>query len=134
VGLALESRAVAIGEMALLSPGALYQVLSNQRFPYVLTNKVRRRPRAYVLLPHVLVAEWIFITWILGALKAGSLHPLLHLSAAGAAIGSLIVAATERMIFPDPFDPSLLSRDARSSIKTDELHDVNAQESARRAS
>ena len=60
--------------------------------------------------------------------------PLLHLSAAGAAIGSLIVVATERMTFPDPFDPSLLSRDAPSSIKTDELHDVNAQEPAQRAS
>jgi cellulose synthase (UDP-forming) len=113
---------------------AIYQVLSNQRFPYVLTNKVRRRPRVYVLLPHVLVAELIFIAWILGALKSGSLNPLLELSAAGAIIGSLIVVATERMTFPDPFDQSLLSRDTSSSIKTDELHDVNAQEPAQRAS
>ena len=113
---------------------AIYQVLSNQRFPYGLTNKVRRRPRVYVLLPHVLVAELIFIAWILGALKSGSLNPLLELSAAGAIIGSLIVVATERMTFPDPFDQSLLSRDTSSSIKTDELHDVNAQESAQRAS
>ena len=82
----------------------------------------------------MLVAESIFIAWIIGALQDGSLNPLLHLSAAGAAIGSLIVAATERMTFPDPFDPSLLPRDARSSIKTDELHDVNAQEPAQRAS
>jgi hypothetical protein len=38
------------------------------------------------------------------------------------------------MTFPDPFDPSLLSRDARFSIKTDELRDVNAQEPAQRTS
>jgi cellulose synthase (UDP-forming) len=113
---------------------ALYQVLSNQRFSYVLTSKVRRRPHPYVLLPHALAAGVIFIAWIIGAFKDGCLHPLLHLSAAGSAIGSLIVAATERMIFPDPFDPSLLSRDARFSIKTDELRDVNAQEPAQRTS
>jgi hypothetical protein len=76
----------------------------------------------------------VFIAWIVGALKSGSLNPLLDLSAAGAAIGSLIVAATERMTFPDPFDPTLLSRDAPSLIKTDELQDRNSQEPAQTAS
>jgi cellulose synthase (UDP-forming) len=113
---------------------ALYQVLSNQRFSYVLTSKVRRRPHPYVLLPHALAAGAIFIAWIVGALRDGSLHPLLHFSAIGATIGSLMVAATERMTFPDPFDPSLLSRDARFSIKTNELGAVNAQEPAQRTS
>jgi hypothetical protein len=61
---------------------ALYQVLSNQRVPYVLTSKVRRRAHAYVLLPHVLVSVLIVLAWIVGAFKAGSLHLLLHLSAA----------------------------------------------------
>jgi cellulose synthase (UDP-forming) len=113
---------------------ALFQVLSNRRFPYALTSKVRARAQAYVLLPHVLVAELIFIAWIIGALEGGSLHPLLHLSAAGIGIGSLVVAATERMTFPDPYNPSLRSRFARFSMKTDKFHPVNAQESAQRAS
>jgi cellulose synthase (UDP-forming) len=113
---------------------AVYQVLSKRRFPYLLTSKVRARAQAYVLLPHVFVAELIFIAWIVGALKDGSLHPLLHLSAAGAGIGSLVVAATERMAFPDPYDPSLLTRDAPSSLKTDELRDVNAHYPAQGAS
>ena len=87
---------------------ALCQVLLNRRFPYELTSKVRRRARPYVLLPHVLISVLIVIAWIVGALKAGSLHLLLHLSAAGAGIGSLIIAATERMTFPEPFDLRLL--------------------------
>jgi hypothetical protein len=76
----------------------------------------------------------IVITWIVGALKDGSLHPLLHLSAAGGVIGNLIVAATEHMTFPDPFDSSLLPRDALSSIWTDKRHDANAQEAVQKAS
>ena len=113
---------------------AVYQVLSDRRFPYVLTSKVKAPADTYILWPHVLVAELLVLAWIVGALKDGSLHPLLHIWAAGAAIGSLLVALTELMSFPDPYDPTLLTRDAPSSLKTDELRDVNAHYPAQRAS
>jgi hypothetical protein len=111
---------------------AVYQVLSDRRFPYVLTSKVKAPADTYILWPHVLVASLLVLAWIVGALKGGSSHPLLHICAAGAVIGSLLVALTEHMSFPDPYDPSLLlTRDA-PSLKTDELRDVNAQHPAQR--
>jgi len=107
---------------------AFYQALSKQRVPYVLTAKVKRRSNTYALLSHLVVAKIILAAWIIGALKPGSLPPLLHLSAAGAAIGSLLIAATERMNFPDPFDFTLLSAYAPYLTTTAESRDVNAPE------
>jgi len=101
---------------------ALFHALSKKRVPYLLTAKVKRQPHSYVLLPHLLVAKIILAAWIIGALKPGSLPLFLHLAAAGAVIGSLIVAATERMTFPDPFEPILLSRYATSLTTTAKSH------------
>lgn len=89
---------------------ALYQVLLNRRVPYAMTSKVKTRSHRRVLWPHLLVAGFLSAVWIGAIISGRSLHPLLHVAAALVAIGSLLVVATERMSFPDPYNPTLRSR------------------------
>ena len=88
---------------------ALYQVLLNRRVPYVLTSKVKTPPNERVLWPHLLVVGFVCAVWIGAIILGRSLHPLLHVSAALIAIASLVLVATERMRFPEPYNPNLLS-------------------------
>ena len=87
---------------------ALYQVLLNRRLSYVLTSKVKSSTSTSVLWPHLLVSMPVCIAWIVGIISYPTLNPLLQIFAAVPIIGSVILIATERMNFPDPYDPSLV--------------------------
>lgn len=89
---------------------ALYHVVSNRRLPYLLTSKVKVRAQVKMLWPHVLVAGLVSTVWINAIMSHRSLHPLLHVSVAVIVIGSFLLVATERMAFPDPYDPDLFPR------------------------
>lgn len=97
---------------------ALYQVVLNRRFPYVLTNKVKKRSKTYKpFLPHLLVAALICVAWIIGVLTSQNLPPLLHVVAAMAVVGPLLLTATGYMTFPSPYNPALSSLTGKSYKK-----------------
>ncbi|MEO6589705.1 MAG: glycosyltransferase family 2 protein [Pyrinomonadaceae bacterium] len=87
---------------------ALYQVVTNRKFEYVVTDKVRKKANNYKLfLPHLLGAALILAAWIFGIIYHQSLHPSLHFIAGVVIIGTLIMVGTGFMMFPDPYDSSL---------------------------
>lgn len=88
---------------------ALYQVLLNRRVPYLLTIKVKTSARQPVLFPHLIITGLISTIWIDALISGRSLHPLIHVSAAVVVIGSLVLVATERMNFPEPYNQNLQS-------------------------
>ena len=95
---------------------ALYQVVTNRKFEYVLTNKIEKGAGSYKLfVPHLLSAALILAAWTFGMIINHNLHPLLHLTAGFAIVGTLILVATGYMKFPDPYDPTLSS----SAVKYD---------------
>jgi cellulose synthase/poly-beta-1,6-N-acetylglucosamine synthase-like glycosyltransferase len=106
---------------------ALFQVLSNRRFPYVVTNKLGGQPQTYVLLgPHILVAALIATAWIVGIMSGIKLDPILHILAGSTLGGIFLLLATEHMNFPQPYDPSLSASVIARRLRLDERKQLSA--------
>jgi hypothetical protein len=106
---------------------ALFQVLLNRRFPYVVTNKLGGQAQPYVLLgPHILVAALIATAWIVGIMSGIKLDPVLHILAATALGGIFLLLATEHMKFPQPYDPSLRASVTARRLRVDERKQLSA--------
>jgi cellulose synthase (UDP-forming) len=89
---------------------ALYQVIRNRRFEYVVTSKIKSKKVNFkLLLPHLIVSILIGSAWISGVYINGSLSPLLHVVAGLTLVGTFILIGTGFMKFPAPFDPNLYS-------------------------
>jgi cellulose synthase (UDP-forming) len=87
---------------------AFCEVLLNRRMPYALTAKVRPKSRRLLLFwPHLSVALLVSASWLFGMTFGHITEPLLHAWAAAAVAGSLALALTDFMRFPDPYDKKL---------------------------
>ncbi len=97
---------------------ALYQVVTNQKFQYELTSKVRKRSTFYKpFLPHMYMAGLIGAAWCFGMIAGFEQHLLLHLAAAATVTGTFLLVGTGYLKYPDPFDPKLLAPIGRFSKK-----------------
>lgn len=89
---------------------ALFQVILNRRFQYVLTSKVKEQTATYKpFIPHLTVAAIICAAWIFGILSGSEPHLLIKLAAGFALVGTLLLVGTGYKRFPDPFDPTLIT-------------------------
>jgi cellulose synthase (UDP-forming) len=97
---------------------ALIDVARGRRVPYTLTRKIKSEGRQFLLWPHALVALLISAAWVIGLFSGGTLHPLLHLSAAAIVIGSCALLLSEHMSFPDPYgkSPAFLIEEGAGSL------------------
>lgn len=86
---------------------ALCEVILNRRVRYALTAKVKSKRRHLLFGPHVAVAILVAVAWLIGVAFGRITEPLLHIWAAVAAAGSLGLALTEFIRFPDPYDQRL---------------------------
>lgn len=98
---------------------AFYQVVLNQRFQYVLTNKVKEGAKTYKpFLPHLFAAALVCAAWVFGIAFGRSLHPVLHLVAAITVFGTLILASTGHMTFPEPYNPRFSPKKNKNNMRT----------------
>lgn len=91
---------------------ALCDVLMNRRVQYALTAKVKSRKGHLLFWPQVTVAILVAVAWMIGFARITD--PLLHIWAAVAVVGSLGLALTEFMRFPNPYDQKLAPAPVRS--------------------
>jgi cellulose synthase (UDP-forming) len=97
---------------------ALWQVLINRRFPYVVTRKIKRKSQSYLLRrPHALMAALIATAWMVGIIAGVNLHPVLYVLAGTVLGGIFLLLATEHMNFPEPYDPGLWQSVRQRAIK-----------------
>jgi hypothetical protein len=88
---------------------ALCEVIMNRRMPYALTAKVRPKSRRLLLFwPHLSVALLVSVAWLIGMAFGNIRESLLHAWAAVVVAGSLGLALTDFMRFPDPYDKKLV--------------------------
>jgi cellulose synthase/poly-beta-1,6-N-acetylglucosamine synthase-like glycosyltransferase len=87
---------------------ALCDVLLGRRVPYVLTSKAKATSRRRMMVwPHLIIALLISLSWLTGVNLGNTVEPSLHLWAGLIVTGSLALALTEFMRFPDPYDKKL---------------------------
>lgn len=78
---------------------------------YALTRKTGAKSWHYMLLwAHMPVATMIGAFWIIGFVSGQNTNPFLHACAAIVVVGSVVLIATERIRFPDPYDKDLYAR------------------------
>jgi hypothetical protein len=84
---------------------ALYDVKLNNRFPYVMTRKVKYTSKKnMLLLPNVLVIVLTCIAWAVGMISGRLTNPFLHLCALVITCGSLALILSDHWHFPEPYD------------------------------
>lgn len=106
---------------------ALADALKQDR-SYTITRKARTESkRSILLIPHALVIGLVGGAWTLGMLLGHIRNPMLHISTIFIVLGSLGLILTERMKFPDPYDPNLRSEEVagectQSEVRTSYRH------------
>jgi hypothetical protein len=87
---------------------ALLDVLTRRQPGYIITRKVGADPVGPMLLvPHGLAAALVASAWVVGMERGLVTNPILHVATATVVIGSLGLIATERLRFPEPYEPCL---------------------------
>ena len=90
---------------------AVYDALKQNR-TYTITRKASTASKRFTLLiPHTLVVSLISIAWIIGMMLGHITNPMLHISSAIIVLASTGVILTERLEFPDPYDPKLREKE-----------------------
>jgi hypothetical protein len=87
---------------------AFFDVISGRRLPYALTRKVKDKSINNMLFwPHLFIAAFVCIAWLIGLASGHFINPLLHISAAIIVSISIALILTEHLSFPDPYDKKL---------------------------
>jgi cellulose synthase (UDP-forming) len=96
---------------------AFYQVILDRKASFPINPKIKVRSWHYIWLwPHLVVVVVLGTAWVSGMISGHVIHPLLHIWTALVVTGSLILALTESINFPEPYDKNLRNRQPKSKF------------------
>jgi cellulose synthase (UDP-forming) len=91
---------------------ALFDALKQNR-GYTITKKVSAASnRSILLVPYALIMSFIASAWVMGMILGHIKNPMLHISTAIIMLSSLGLILSERLKFPDPYNPNLRAKEA----------------------
>ena len=106
IGLHVRSTLVRFAKWPYVA-AALWEAVWNRRRDYEITAKVRQRSQGFATAPHALIAGVVAVAWAVGVSRGTAGGVLVHLITAAFIALSLLVAATELLRYPAPFDLEL---------------------------